>query len=260
MIIVAGDSFVHGSELQGSRFGSSPYSFARLLAPESDCVAWPGFGNDAIARTTIERCEQGDVTGVLVSWTFPGRYEFRFAFDTGQRKTPWHTITPWTIMDTDLIEQEFVNANDKVLEKQRETNSREKANGIAAFADVFYRNVGATEYWEIYSSFKEIVYLQNYLKLKSIPYMFTCADTYMFYPNTAIDATLKSLFGQIDFSKWYFFPEGAEWETTTPRGFYQWAVENKYPMGTTHPLEPAHRDAANLMQEKFNELVTNLIQ
>jgi hypothetical protein len=43
--------------------------------------------------------------------------------------------------------------------------------------------------------------------------------------------------------------------TTDPRGFYQWARENKYPVGTTHPLEAAHADAAKLMQEKFNELV-----
>jgi len=90
--------------------------------------------------------------------------------------------------------------------------------------------------------------------------MFTCADTYIFYSNTAIDATLKSLLGQIDFDKWYFFPGGEEWETTTPRGFYQWAVENKYPVGTTHPLEQAHQAAAKLMKEKFNELVKDSIQ
>ena len=259
MIIAAGDSFVYGSELEGSKYTPSPYSFTNLLSPGCECIAWPGYGNDSIARTTIERCEQGGVSGAMVLWTFPGRYEFRFAFDTGQKKTPWHTITPWTIANPKDIENAYVTPNQLILEKQVETNLREKSTGIADFADVFYRNVGSTEYWEIYSSFKEIVYLQNYLKLKSIPYMFTCADTYMFYPSTPIDATLKSLFGQIDFSKWYFFPEGDEWETTTPRGFYQWAIENKYPVGTTHPLEQAHSDAAKLMQEKFNELVTKLI-
>jgi hypothetical protein len=30
-------------------------------------------------------------------------------------------------------------------------------------------------------------------------------------------------------------------------------------MGTTHPLEQAHADAAELMQGKFNELVTKHI-
>jgi len=75
-----------------------------------------------------------------------------------------------------------------------------------------------------------------------------------------MDTTLNSLFRQIDFQHWYLFPAGAEWETTTPRGFYQWAMENKYPIGTTHPLEQAHLDATKLMQEKFNELVKKSVQ
>jgi hypothetical protein len=37
-------------------------------------------------------------------------------------------------------------------------------------------------------------------------------------------------------------------------------VENKYPVGTTHPLEEAHTAAAELIKEKFNELVTNPLE
>jgi hypothetical protein len=128
---------------------------------------------------------------------------------------------------------------------------------VAEFADIFYKHVGGTEYWEIYSSLKEIVYLQNYLTIKNIPYMFTCADTSWRYNITTSsnDATINSLMNQIDFTKWFWFSKGNFWETATPRGFYQWAVENKYPIGTTHPLEKAHADAADLMKDKFNELV-----
>jgi hypothetical protein len=56
---------------------------------------------------------------------------------------------------------------------------------------------------------------------------------------------------------WYMFPPAEEeYNTQTPRGFYQWAVENKYNIGADgHPLEDAHRDAAELIKEKFNELV-----
>jgi len=54
-----------------------------------------------------------------------------------------------------------------------------------------------------------------------------------------------------------FLPPGKEAnETQAPRGFYQWALENKYsiaPMG--HPLEEAHHDASLLLEDKFNELV-----
>jgi hypothetical protein len=273
ILVAAGDSFVYGSELsdckdnlvKSNTYGHSLSTFSALLAADNEyiCIAWPGYANDSISRTTIEYCEtqKSDDVFVIVSWTFPGRYEFRFNYNTGQRKSPWYAINAWTVVnDLEKIKNEYVNDDCWVQYFQKETIEKAKQSGIQDFAKTFYKHVGDSEYWEIYSSFKEIVYLQNYLKLNNIPYMFTCADTYMFYHSTPVDITLKSLFGQIDFSKWYFFPEGAEWETTTPRGFYQWAVENKYPVGTTHPLELAHADAAKLMKEKFNELVKKSVQ
>jgi hypothetical protein len=57
------------------------------------------------------------------------------------------------------------------------------------------------------------------------------------------------------------FPKGTDpGDTLTPRGFYQWAVENKYNIGPEgHPLEDAHRDAALLIKEKFDEMVKKSI-
>ena len=258
MIIAAGDSFVYGSELE------NPNNTFTALLGAGECVAWPGYGNDSIARTTIERCEQGRVAGVIASWTFPGRYEFRFNYDTKQKKSPWYAINSWTIKsDIDSIQGEFVTNNQNILEDQKKTMIRARETGVAEFADVFYKHVGSSEYWEIYSTLKEIVYLQNYLTVKQIPYMFTCADSIIFYNQTLknADDTLYSLFKQIDRKKWFLFDAGTDpHDTQTPRGFYQWAVENKYPIGTTHPLEQAHLDASKLMQEKFNELVTKHIQ
>ena len=94
-----------------------------------------------------------------------------------------------------------------------------------------------------------ITELESFLQSKNIPYMFTCADNFM-------------ITGKLDHTNWYMFPPANEsWLTTTPRGFYQWAVENKYKCGPkNHPLELAHRHAANLMQEKFDEMVKSLIQ
>ena len=258
MIIAAGDSFVYGSEL------ASPANTFTALLGADECVAWPGFGNDAIARTAIERCEQGGVDGVIVSWTFPGRYEFRFAYDTHQRKSPWYSINAWTIkQDAKEIEREFVTKNKTILDAQLDAIARAKTTGVADFAQTFYTHVGSTEYWEIYSSLKEIVYLQNYLQVKHIPYLFTCADNSILYNHTVdqSDSVINSLVQQIDLNKWFWFPAGTEPnETCEPRGFYQWAMENKYPIGTTHPLELAHQDAAQLMQETFNELVKKSIQ
>jgi hypothetical protein len=58
------------------------------------------------------------------------------------------------------------------------------------------------------------------------------------------------------------FPSGkGPDQTESPRGFYQWAVENKYDCGKeNHPLEQAHQDAANLMKEQFNELVKKSLE
>lgn len=252
MIIAAGDSFVYGSELP-----SQEYTYSYLLGATEN-IAWPGIGNDGIARRTIDRCQTGTVNGVLVSWTFPGRYEFRFAYDTRQKTGNWYSITPWTTQSPEKMELEFISSNHEILQHHVDTANRARQTGVAEFADIYYRHVGSTEYWEIYSSLKEIVYLQNYLKLNKIPYMFTCADNsivFNYTMNTG-DNTINALYRQLDFSRWFWFPKGSgHSETLQPRGFYQWAVENKYPIGTTHPLELAHEHAAKLMEEQFNELV-----
>jgi hypothetical protein len=98
----------------------------------------------------------------------------------------------------------------------------------------------------VVNSDDSILELQHYLDLHRIPYVFTCVDNCIITNNP-----------KIDWSKWYLFPSGkGANETTTSRGFYQWAVENKYSIGKDgHPLEQAHEDAAKLIKEKFNELV-----
>lgn len=86
--------------------------------------------------------------------------------------------------------------------------------------------------------------LQEHLEYHNIPYIFTCADNCI-------------VTNELDYTNWFFFPAGVGAnQTETPRGFYQWAVENNYECGPEqHPLEQAHIDAANLIKERFNELV-----
>lgn len=262
MIISGGDSFVYGSELQDCSLTCySAKTFAALLADgeEYACVASPGVSNESIARRVVNYCEKNPHVGVLVSWTFPSRYEFRFNYDTNHPDSPWYTINSWTIKtDFSSIKKEFNNHNSNIFRHQVKQIQLAQETGIAAFANTFYYHVGNSEYWEIYTTLKGIVYLQNYLKVKNIPYLFTCVDNSIWYNNTtqSADDTITSLVNQVDQSHWFWFPEGTTInETTTPRGFYQWALENKYPMGTTHPLEQAHEDAAKLIKEKFNEMV-----
>jgi hypothetical protein len=103
----------------------------------------------------------------------------------------------------------------------------------------------------VYTSPRTIQQFQEYCEYHQFLYLFTCVD------NCLIDL----LDTRTNWDHWYLFPEGTEAnQTKTPRGFYQWAIENKYSIGPDgHPLEDAHRDAALLIKGKFNELVTKSI-
>ena len=93
----------------------------------------------------------------------------------------------------------------------------------------------------------EILNLQEYFQINSIPYMFTCVDNCIITSNP-----------NIDYNKWFMFPAGEEpHKTNNPRGFYQWAVEESYPQGLNgHPLEQALIDAAKLMNFSFLRLTS----
>ena len=260
MIIAAGDSFVWGNELsdcQGPKY--SQLTFPAILAKSIDqnykCIAWPGIGNEGIARSIIAECEQSDKQDIfiLVTWSSPGRYEFRFRYDTKQKNSPWYTFDRWTFVDNlEDIKDDFINQDSAIFERQAITHNNAQTTGVAKFARLFYENIGDSEYWEVYTSLKEIVYLQNYLLANNIPFLFTCVDTSIFYNYTVdnADATIQSLLNQIDYDRWFLFPGDAK-----PEGFKHWAIKNKYPAGALHPLEQAHYDATQLIKEKFNELV-----
>jgi len=271
MILVAGgDSFIYGAELADENISNLQFShstFPALLAANTGmdyhCAAWPGSANNAIGRLTMSKCQElvGRQIAVLISWSFTQRYEFRFSYETSQRNSPWYSINSWTIEENVGNIKKLLNTTDeKRIQEHINHINTAKNSGVADFAKVFYKHIGNSEYYELYSSLKEIVFMQNYLKINNIPYMFTTADmSFKDHPNylRSQDQYLSDLYNQIDWNMWYFFPAGtAPGETLNSRGFYQWAIENKYKIGATHPLEDAHKDAAKLMEDKFNELVT----
>lgn len=268
MILVAsGDSFVWGSELQDTDEGKhhSQSTFSSLLAQQAgmdyNCIAIPGNSNSGIARVTMSTCQQlhGQQYFLLVSWTFSQRYEFRFDYDTGERNSPWYNITPWTTETKENIRSYMQNVNEIILNHHIKNIENAERIGVAEFARTFFKHVGNNQYYELYSTFKEIVFLQNYLKLNNIPYMFTTADWQESNYLRSRDDYLDDLYKQIDWNQWFFFAPGSgPAETEYQRGFYQWALENKYSIGTTHPLEQAHHDACELMKGKFNELVAQV--
>jgi hypothetical protein len=129
------------------------------------------------------------------------------------------------------------------LEESRET-------GVKPFADSIYK-FAANQYHEIYLSWKSIIWLQNILEKKNIPFMFTLADNSLFYKDfeqhAGTDRLMEALHKEIDFTKWFSFGERM-------MGFNQWAEMNDYERGITHPLDKAHEDAIMLMKQTFNKL------
>ena len=267
-VVAGGDSFIYGSELADQKPRQhSNSTFSALLANRIDaeylCVALPGSANASITRRVIDSCESNKTKNlfVLVNWTFTNRYEFYLPQTIKTVRDNWYSITHWDT-HTSIDDIKVVTSDEKIAKNHSEHFDFLKETGIGDFARNFYRYPGNTEVYELYTTMKEIVMLQFYLKTNNIPYMFSCVDSGIFYSfNFAQqNKSIINLKNQIDFDSWFFFPQGSLVnETTTPRGFYQWAVENKYPVGTTHPLELAHTDAAQLMQEKFNELVKKSI-
>jgi hypothetical protein len=264
MVIVAGgDSFTFGSELPDQikntpSLSTYPALLAKEISAEYYCAARPGNANNAISRMTLAACEnlknQNKKIGAIVTWTFTNRYEFKFNCSDGQEIDPWYSISAWSLLDNiSDIEQEFIFKNRIISYVQQKNLRIAQKYGIADFAKIFFKHVGNDEYYELYSSLKEIVFLQNYFVTNNIPYLFIPAENY-FYNHSCYyrrkDEFIDSLYNQIDWSKWFFF----ESDTAELKGFYSWAVENKYPMGTTHPLEQAHLAAAEIIKSKFNDL------
>ena len=123
-----------------------------------------------------------------------------------------------------------------MLKKQNANRSNAEKRGITDFAKNYINNVAETEYWEIYTSWCEIVMLQNYLVKHNIKYVFMHVDNSLFEYNSNMDSTLRTLREDIDMTKW-----GAD------IGMYNWAKQTKQPFYTTHPKEIAHAEWINTL-------------
>ena len=165
--------------------------------------------------------------------------------------TRWASISPW---DPNAGNEEAFKVMTGSETQQEEWKTRRETfatTGVKPFAESIYKHA-ANQYHEIYLSWKSIIWLQNILEKKKIPFMFTLADNTLFYQefekHKETDFLLKSMHSEIDISKWFFFGERC-------MGFNQWAIMNDYARGTTHPLDKAHEDAIMLMKPEFKKII-----
>ena len=260
--IAGGCSFTFGHELSDYNEGKTPskQSWAYILSQEENCcqpdnyicTARPGSGNPGIARRVFNAvANTKDIGCVVVMWSFLSRYDWAMPRHSNLESTRWVTITPW---DTKMASEERHNALVGSEPQQEQWKRREDLlinTGVKPFADTIYR-YAANEYHETYSSWKSIIWLQNILEKRKIPYMFTLADNSLFYKefdqHKDQDPFMTALHNEIDLTNWFFFGE-------RNMGFNQWALLNEYERGTTHPLDKAHRDAVKLMQPTFEKII-----
>ena len=240
VLIAGGDSFTYGSELP-----SQEHAWANLLATRKGwniCnTARPAASNSSIRRNVmnaVHKYKELDLF-VAVMWSFPNRYEFRFAYDTGHIDSPWYSINPWTYNDENF-EEHFFTKDDQVLAAQQANRANAEAKGMTAFAKSYVQNVAQTEYWEIYNSWCEIAMLQNYLIKHNIPYIFTQVDNSLFECNSEMDGTLTTLRADIDMTKFIM-----------DEGMFNWAKRTEQPFYTTHPRESAHVEWINMLYDRI---------
>lgn len=238
VLIAGGDSFTYGSELP-----SQEHAWANIVAQRKGwnmCnTARPAASNSSIRRNVmnaVNKYKDLDLF-VAVMWSFPNRYEFRFAYDTGHLDSPWYSINPWTYNDQNF-EDHFHNKDDAVLKAQQANRTNAEAKGMTAFAKSYVENVAQTEYWELYTSWCEIVMLQNYLDINNIPYAFLCVDNSLFESNCEMDTSLTTLRQNIN---WFAHDEG----------MYTWAKRTEQEFYTTHPQESAHVEWINMLYDRI---------
>ena len=254
ILIAGGDSFIYGLDLldcnPSNNFSHSLSTWTALLSKSMNrryvCAAYPGNSNPAIARKTILACEQNRAQDifVVVSWSFLNRIEFKFTIDPMSK--PYDAKTdpegyalgpygPWRSVNSKDLYPEPDESKQKIfthLDKD-----------ILKFLRDYYRYVGSDDVYEYYCTVKEIVFLQNYLKLNNIPYMFTSAHSY--FRKTFDDPSVNCLVNMIDQDPWFFYPP--------LKGFVEWARDNGYACRDEHFTEEAHADAFELVRDYLNE-------
>ena len=256
-LLAGGCSFTYGSELSDDNRGKSPSNktwsacLSNAAGANYFCVARVGMGNAGIARRVFNYIANNEEKCfVVIMWSFSSRYDWAMPRHRVLEDTRWATITPW---DTELKQKEVaekLSGSEAVFETWKLRRQQYQETGIGSFADALYRHA-ANQYHETYLSWKSIVWLQNILEKRKIPYLFTLADNTLFYdeftPLWEQDGLMRAMYKEINFSRWFSFGERM-------MGFNQWALLNNYPRATTHPLDQAHKDASELMKDKFLQL------
>ena len=258
--IAGGCSFTFGHELSDSPDGKSPSrkTWAYQLHSKTRgtryiCTATAGAGNTGIARRMFNAVAESDnkVECVVVMWSFLSRYDWALPKHKLLENDRWASISPWDTKGGTEEAFERLQGSEIQHEQWQIRQDDLISTGVRPFAEAMYK-FGANEYHETYLSWKSIIWLQNLLEKRKIPFMFTLVDNSLFFDKFEhkknYDNFMYNLYQEIDISKWCSFGERM-------MGFNQWTMLNDYPRATTHPLDDSHRDAVKLIKPEFDRII-----
>lgn len=259
-VLSAGCSFIWGSELSDDTPGKYsnktwPALWAHSRGYDYACVAQPGVANNGIVRRVIDYVETKTMPDlVVVQWTFPGRHEFRF----NNIDTDYYSITPWSEVSS---WEEFYNNPDKYPYDRSAPNARafEESikrqiakttnTGIPELSKIWFKYITNLDS-DRYYYFKEVAFLKSYLDSKSIPYVFTAAESLLNRDSTPTnDTSVTNLRAIVDSCPWVWFEY-----FNVPMGFMEWARASRQQFGSTHPLDLAHQKALTMIEGKLDEI------
>ena len=272
LVISGGDSFTFGSELgddwlDDTEWRASKFSWANLVANKLNAkhinTGEGGRSNSYIVRHVINKIYEAlqhnykpDEIFVQVMWTFIARQEIAINSDTKRWDSPWFPIDPYVVGDeskADWFKEVDKNSRNfnAVRDGLRERYNINKGLGLVDFAKEYYKVTGNLN--DRYTSLKEMLMLQDFLDNRSIKYMFTYVSEHVMNGLLLVQDNkfTNGLQSFINFDEWYKFPGNKEF-----MGFNDWAKANGYPYATSHPLEQAHEDAAELLYEKARQILT----
>ncbi len=215
--IVFGDELADCTSTQHSR-STFPALLAKNLNLNYQCVAVPGSGSDSQVRKVLENCNS-NTAFVVVAWSFLHRYDWHWS-DHG-----WRSLR---------------------FPGQVANNSTPQAQ-IDKFKQYFFANVSDDYAWYHYA--KDVVFLQQWLSQRQVPYVFCSVDS-GFNINASAEPSYQTLWQAVDRHRWF------DWRLDgVVQGFQNWCVgsaktDKKFSLGSGgHPLEHAHAVSAQQITE-----------
>ena len=269
LVISGGDSFTYGSELSddgclGPKHASKN-CWANLVANKLNAkhinTGEGGRSNSYITRHVIhavlhealQHDYKSEEIFVQVMWTFVPRQEIAVNFDIDRQDSPWFPIDPYVCEDES--KSDWFKKVSKSIPNWQEVHDDmhkryliNKDLGLVDYAKSYYTVV--SDLHDTYTSLQKILMLQDFLENRNVKYMFTYVNEHVMTGLRGRDKFTSVLHCFIKFDEWFKFPGDKEF-----MGFDDWAKANGYPYATSHPLEQAHEDAAELLYEKVRQIL-----